>query len=587
VRAPVYLLIILGLLLVVLALVVAPDTFLAPREEAAPPDYLEGRLLPLHGRVDGPMPADSVVIADAGRGRVYVARPQPADLIIFDLQNGGLGNYSLPLLVEHMALSPDGERLYLAERPPAGQRTGSILVVDPVTPQQLGRFTYVCPETVVVCGLNGLAVGPERRLYLLARDSPFIDILDGNTGALLTQFPYPDGRRAAALAVHGATLYAADLTDDNEARQLRSFAIDALQPTPKRTRGLPVAVEKLHVAPDGSFLLACAAAATGPILQISTGSLREQHTYTLGPTETYPGAGISADSQTILVLHGDASQADLIRAYDAGSHDLRRVWKRPPDADVYSQVGMVPLADGGIAYVEAGGLRQVVTDAPAPPPVAYTYCDGTEVDDFSSQLSRWPTADTQSTLYTYEDGTYRIWNRVADQWRAVGRDDYYDRSRNVSVTTWLTTEQGTSGLVFGLNADWSAFYVFEITPSSREWAVLRHREGQWELLASDTLPEMRPPGQPNTLELDTQSSATHAYLKINGLSVHSLTEGLEGRIALSAASYGSEADARFDDYRGLARDCRLSGEAQGGAPEAGDQRFAPAGLRSPLAGFAP
>lgn len=582
-RTPIYLLLILVLLLGMLAVLAAP-TFRALSEDAPPAAYQVSRHIPLGASTAGPMPLDAVAIADAARGRVYVARPAPPDLIIFDVTANALGNFSLPFVVGRMALSPDHGRLYLAERVAAGDRTGSIRVVNPELLEVMTTFTYVCPETAVNCGIAGLAVGPSRRLYVLPQDSPFIDILDGDTGALLFRFPYPEDRRPAALAIHDTTLYVADLLDDDAARQLRSFAIDGVQPTPKRQRELSVAVDELHVAPDGSFLIACAAASLGPILQFAAGSLREQHRYTPGPTEYYRAATISSDGQIIL-LHGDASQPDLIRAYDARSHELRRAWPRPPDADVHTQVGLLPLADGGIAYLEAGQLRHVVTGLPAPPPIAYTYCAGPGLEEFSSPSADWPNADITTTDYRYDNGSYSILQRVANHWTAVTRHDRFDRSRNVSVNTWLTPEQGTSGLVFGLNADWTEFYTLEVTPSKQGWAVYHFHDGQWELLDSGVLLGIRPPGQPNTLELDTQSSPTHTYLKVNGSSVYGLTDPLDGRIGLSAASYGSAVDARFDDYRGLERDCLAAAGGQGGGPPPGD--YAPPRLREPLADFAP
>lgn len=584
-RTPIVLLFILVLLLAVLAMLAVP-VFRASSEEAPPAAYQVSKPIPLGASIAGPIPTESVAIADVKRGRVYVARPEPADLLIFDVEveAGAIGNFSLPFAAGYMAFSPDGERLYLAERVATGDRTGSFLVVNPTTLEAMTTFTYVCPETAVVCGIVGLAVGPSHRLYVLPKDSPFIDILDGDTGMLLSRFLYPEDRRPAALAIHDTTLYTADLLDDDAARQLRSFTIDGVQPAPRWQHELTVAVDELHVAPDGSFLIACAAASLGPVLQIATGSLHEQHRYTPGPTEYYRAAAISADGQIILLL-GDASQPDLIRAYDARSHELRRVWPRPPDADVHSQIGLLALAGGGIAYLEAGQLRHVVTDLPAPPPVAYTYCAESGLDEFGNEVTGWPQADIQTTAYDYVDGTYRIEQRVPGYWTAVTRDDRFDRSRSVSVRTWLLTEQGTSGLLFGLNADWTDFYTLEVTPSKQGWAIQHYHNGQWEWLAKGVLLEIRKEGQPNVLELDTQSSATHTYLKVNGVIIYSLTDPLDGRLGLSAVSYGTGVDARFDDYRGLQHDCLLAAGGQGGAPAPGS--YAPPRLRDPLADFAP
>ncbi len=136
------------------------------------------------------------------------------------------------------------------------------------------------------------------------------------------------------------------------------------------------------------------------------------------------------------------------------------------------------------------------------------------------------------------------------------------------VSTWLPGGRGASGLVFGLNADWTAFYTLEVMPSSRQWAVYHFHDGWWEQLARGTLPVIQPESGHNTLELDTMSSAAETILRVNGQPVYGLAAGLEGRIGLSVASYESATEARFDDYSGLARDCALPG-AQGGEPGGG------------------
>ncbi len=105
---------------------------------------------------------------------------------------------------------------------------------------------------------------------------------------------------------------------------------------------------------------------------------------------------------------------------------------------------------------------------------------------------------------------------------------------------------GLSGLVFGLNADWTEFYTLEVVPSARRWVVFAYRaDTGWEMKANG--PGASGPNEPTSLVLMQSEDGSLAML-VNDQLVYGLPSVPPGRIGLSSGSFESQVDLRFDDY---------------------------------------
>ncbi len=174
------------------------------------------------------------------------------------------------------------------------------------------------------------------------------------------------------------------------------------------------------------------------------------------------------------------------------------------------------------------------------------YCGGPFIDTFDDPATGWPQADLGPVAYRYDNGNYSILQRESDRWSAVSRGDVWNNWERAGVRTWVPAGDGMSGLVFGLNADWSEFYTLEIIPSDRRWVVLAyHTATGWELKATGH--GAGGPNESTSLLLIQPEDGSLAIL-VNDRLVFGLPTAPIGRIGLSGGSFDDPVDLRFDDY---------------------------------------
>jgi DNA-binding beta-propeller fold protein YncE len=160
------------------------------------------------------------LVAPAGRW-AYVTDDESGKLTVVDLRRKRVERrLFVGIGAHHMAISPDGKRLWVA----LGERAETVAVLDlsnPTRPRVLGRFT---PEVPV----HDLAFGPGgRNVWLTAAGSTAVMVVDAHSGTRLftvTAGAPPQhvafvGRRAYVTSGYDGTI---ELVDGRTGHVLRS-----------------------------------------------------------------------------------------------------------------------------------------------------------------------------------------------------------------------------------------------------------------------------------------------------------------------------------------------------------------------------
>jgi hypothetical protein len=277
----------------------------------------------------------------------------------------------------------------------------------------------------------------------------------------------------------------------------------------------------------------------------------------------YSGGTLPAVWQTGYALSSDGSDwlrmgvfipGGALGAFDAKSADYPsvivdgaefKVWYSGlNDSGTYS----IGYASAEICGAEASGnlvylplvMGSGATEQPCPP--YYT-------DDFSDPGSGWPVGDNSNLRYAYTDGQYQIWLKEPSLGMLV-TPGAKAADFAVEVRARRTSgNDGTYGIVFGINEDWSERYQVHI--DANYYSIWQYNYGSWTALRDWTSS-----GYINTgtswNDLRVIRDGTSIKLYINGHHLTTVTDGsFTGlrRIGLLAYSPSSGAlDVRFDDF---------------------------------------
>ena len=168
-------------------------------------------------------------------------------------------------------------------------------------------------------------------------------------------------------------------------------------------------------------------------------------------------------------------------------------------------------------------------------PLIYrNYCGGPFLDNFSNPASGWPSADTAYWVNGYLNGEYRLSAKRA----AFGAVTRGDRSDNLIVEVDVrqsSAVNGSLGLMFYLNDDWSNFYTFEIYPATQEYAIFRYLNDQWSLVAYGLTGAIHAGQNTNRLRITSQGEQYSFW--INNTALGAWYFGAEARrVGLTATS---------------------------------------------------
>ena len=142
------------------------------------------------------------------------------------------------------------------------------------------------------------------------------------------------------------------------------------------------------------------------------------------------------------------------------------------------------------------------------------YCFAPSTDNFSSDLSGWPSGDTGEIIYRYYSNEYNIFHRNNGNWFGVTRSDMWESDKMVQVQSRTASGESVWGFVFGLNDDWSDFYTFEIWPNNQAWYLMHFTSASgWNIVQNGPGASIQPGAALNTLRIErNQATSKHAVL---------------------------------------------------------------------------
>lgn len=135
------------------------------------------------------------------------------------------------------------------------------------------------------------------------------------------------------------------------------------------------------------------------------------------------------------------------------------------------------------------------------------------VDDFSNPDSGWPVGVDGPISWSYMGGEYLMQITQTDWWAGAYRVPpvaVADFRAAVSVRNATGDYDTYYGLIFGLNPDWSQFYVFEISPDGY-YFIFRYENDNWNILDMDYSPNIFLGILTNRLVVERNGSMIKAY----------------------------------------------------------------------------
>ena len=442
--------------------------------------------------------------------------------------------------------SHDGSRLYF----PVSDDTftnATIYVYDTTTLSEDKTLLYHCPTSYQICGITSIAEAPDRRLFISLQFKPVIDILDGNTGEVLDSFKINilEDYSWPVLAIHDDALY----VGSSYFEELDGAGIGFYDISDPNVDPVPVAFlpfndnpQSIRVSRDGSL-----------VTVIGYGSATQIRASDFKPIWTINNLieGVFSNGDVLVSEDHPSAEAKIVSQLDAETGDVVR-------GDILYKVSgwghyeaIAPISDGGIA-IDFGTeiqLRSPSSNVIALPLVFSRACPGgTVVDDFNNPASGWPVGENNNARVQYADGSYKIEILRKNQWVAFSRGDiWWNGTHFLAHAAPRARYQGTIGIVFGLNEDWTDFYSFEIYPAEELWILLHYHQGGWELLEIEptTYVSLQSPIQ---LELRPKVNGGGALEVASGSHSFITIPKINGRVGLSASSFDLPVTAYFEKY---------------------------------------
>lgn len=178
-------------------------------------------------------------------------------------------------------------------------------------------------------------------------------------------------------------------------------------------------------------------------------------------------------------------------------------------------------------------------------------------DSFDSPASGWPLMNNSDVQMGYLDGEYRILsNKLAQRFIAIaptcGRSSY-----TVEVDARWNEAIGQSyGLVLGLSADGSSYYLLEIFPNQRSYSLAWFEPGNIGYIVPLYSAAIQPGTAVNHIKgivTYDHSQDTHIHLEINGVEVwetwqHNFPPPTRVGLFSRTDSNAALSDARFDNF---------------------------------------
>lgn len=477
-----------------------------------------------------PLPTESAIfysVYNPQHNTVY-AYNQTSDLFKLNLNTHTVTTlFQLPG-VNNLHISQSGQYLLI------WMAAGQMRLLDTTTNQIVS--TYNLPSNYqqqLVVGDHMFVVTPstiERRNALSGNVITSV----GSTAVL-----------SIAVSADQTTLYAASGFAELRKYDISNNGISLIQSATINT-----GLQLLTVTGDGTMLI-------GAIY--ATNFLYRYHTTDLTYIDTLTTQGVTsigADSDYFYVLSSHSGNPQF-KAYDPVTGDVTHVYQpgiafggalmaHPFHVLGNKQVGVYVQTDGILKF----RLLLPTYYGVALPFLLHNYCFSAYTDSFANTSGGWPATTSGSIVYRYLNGEYNIYHYNTNTWGAASRGDIWiPGTRLVAIKTRLAGGDGLIGLVFGLNADWSEFYTFEILPQDQIWAVFHYTDANgWELLDADESNYILPTGKNEVAIRNQFGTTSYTQFEVNDGTVYAMGAFPSGRVGLSAGSYAANTDVRYDDY---------------------------------------
>ncbi len=433
-----------------------------------------------------------------------------------------------------MAMTQDDQYLLILEAPVNG--TSQVRLMNTSTNQITSSYTVPHSYFMTTVG-NRLFMGYGDR----------IDVFNALTGQFLTSATSTSDQ-VFAISWDRTRLYVSTYDSKLWEYDISGGAFTLLQ-----SKTIAYNLTSLAVTGDGSTIIG-AVNFSPTIYRYRTSDLTLLDTI---PTD-YAVHGVGADDDYIYAVRRFYAGNSYLRAYDLVTRDAKHHY-RPGSNGLFSQ--LVVRGDGTVGvFVEANPLRfQLLTPTfhGVALPIAFqNYCGRAFVDNFDSPDSGWPVSTSGSITYRYLNGEYNIFHQNMNTWGAATLGDSWQPGvQLIGSKGRIAGGEGLWGLLFGLNADWSDFYTFEILPDDQRWAIFHYTSASgWVLIDTGQSPHIHPT---NMNELEISHVYGYASLQINDNTVHLMWNFPAGRVGLSGGSFTANTDARYDDYVFAGENCPI------------------------------
>lgn len=490
---------------------------------------------------------DIDAVADLNSNRLYVTHTYSTILRV-NTETGVVEKTITSLeRPEKLALSPNGERLYVSQ----GDDKGTISVVD--TESFTVIDTLFLPSYVA-----DMVVGPNERLYLNHSYDleGTVSVLDTRSGEVVGDIELmPGNRYELALSPDGNVLYA--LRAYNSGGEMDFVRLDVSGDVPMilTAVSLPFSMAGVAIVPDGSYLWT--SDLNGRLHQYHSNNLSLRRTLFLDAL----GSDAVVNSSGTLVSrlwypNGPYQGAGGIQSFDTTTGEMVYQFMDTISLDESGYASyLIPLGQDRMAlfYQKAIRIVKLVDYGVALPVVPGRYCGSSTLEDFSDPNSGWPSGQSGWTTYGYQDNQYRIHHQYANAWLGVTVGDVWDYTGKVQLEGQVLDERrGIWGFVFGLNSDWSNFYTFEIVPTHQLWWITHYSSGAgWQVIKQGEGSYIHTSGW-NRMEI--RGEGPFMKLVVNGVVVEPLNQ-VSGRIGISGGAIDGLLDIRYDNYSLIHENC--------------------------------
>jgi uncharacterized repeat protein (TIGR01451 family) len=183
---------------------------------------------------------------------------------------------------------------------------------------------------------------------------------------------------------------------------------------------------------------------------------------------------------------------------------------------------------------------------------SYCYCPDF-FDDFSNPASGWEVMDDAFVRSEYLNGEYRILTKRAGYYYLFRAPSCDRQNYTVGANArWVGSPGSSYGLIFGLAAGFSRYYLFNINTDYRKFDLVRRDAGGFTQLVSPTYSEAIHGGTA-TNHLKVTRNGNQITLEVNGTVLGTWSDGtIGGRtgagLVTNPYSGNPISDARFDNF---------------------------------------